>query len=134
MNAEFFSQWSPSMAYWLGFMYADGNVSWNSRTKIYQIALRLKCSDYVHIKKFADAVQSSFHVGVIANCKSAFNENCRASTIINNKQMAESLMNLGCVPRKSLKLEWNPSIPQHLVHHFVRGYFDGDGCIAFDVA
>ena len=42
--------------------------------------------------------------------------------------MAQSLINLGCVPRKSLIITL-PDIPKNLMHHFIRGYFDGDGCI-----
>ena len=40
--------------------------------------------------------------------------------------MAQSLIKLGCVPRKSLIITL-PSIPKNLMHHFIRGYFDGDG-------
>src|SRR3989338_7407870 len=31
-------------------------------------------------------------------------------------------------PRKSLTLQM-PTIPQKYIGHFVRGYFDGDGCV-----
>ena len=38
------------------------------------------------------------------------------------------LVELGCLPCKSLKLEF-PNIPEEHYRHFIRGYFDGDGCI-----
>jgi hypothetical protein len=50
---------------------------------------------------------------------------------INSKKVVSDIMKLGCGPCKSLTLEF-PSydiIPQKLFHHFIRGYFDGDGCI-----
>ena len=40
---------------------------------------------------------------------------------------------LGCIPKKSLILEF-PDISvfsnKDLIRHFIRGYFDGDGCIS----
>lgn len=40
------------------------------------------------------------------------------------------MINLGCVPNKSLILKFptKEQVPNELIHHFVRGYFDGDGC------
>ena len=43
-------------------------------------------------------------------------------------KMCNDLISHGCVPRKSLKLEFPTTVPKHLLNHFVRGYFDGDGC------
>lgn len=40
---------------------------------------------------------------------------------------------LGCIPKKSLVLEF-PDVfvfsNKDLIRHFIRGYFDGDGCIS----
>jgi hypothetical protein len=41
--------------------------------------------------------------------------------------MCQDLIRLGCKPRKSLELKF-PEINDVLLPHFVRGYFDGDGC------
>ena len=38
------------------------------------------------------------------------------------------LINLGCVPNKSLILT-PPNLKDKFVSHFIRGYFDGDGSI-----
>ena len=35
----------------------------------------------------------------------------------------------GCVENKSLILQFPTTVPEELMHHFIRGYFDGDGCI-----
>jgi intein-encoded DNA endonuclease-like protein len=45
--------------------------------------------------------------------------------------MTSDLIALGCVPRKSLILRFptKEQVPQHLIKHFIRGYFDGDGSI-----
>ena len=43
--------------------------------------------------------------------------------------MVNDLINLGCIPNKSLTLTFPDFINDELLPHFIRGYFDGDGCI-----
>lgn len=54
-----------------------------------------------------------------------------ATLNINRKCVCEDLIKLGAPKNKSLILTF-PSfdiVPEHLIHHFIRGYFDGDGCV-----
>lgn len=44
--------------------------------------------------------------------------------------MYNDLCNHGCVDRKS-KIIRMPNIPENLIRHFIRGYFDGDGSVCF---
>ena len=44
------------------------------------------------------------------------------------KQLAIDLTKHGCPPNKSLNLSF-PKINKSLLHHFMRGYFDGDGTL-----
>jgi len=50
---------------------------------------------------------------------------------IYNYKLSEDLIHLGCMPNKSLTLKFPAKelIPKDLLRHFIRGYFDGDGCI-----
>jgi hypothetical protein len=50
---------------------------------------------------------------------------------ISKKEFVEHLIDKGCVPHKSLILQFPSSnkLPSHLIKHFIRGYFDGDGCL-----
>lgn len=45
--------------------------------------------------------------------------------------MHSDLIKLGCFPKKSLKLKFptEEQVPNYLINHFMRGYFDGDGNI-----
>ena len=46
---------------------------------------------------------------------------------INSKTIKDDLMNIhGINPCKSFNIEF-PYVPEEYLHHFVRGYFDGDG-------
>jgi len=45
--------------------------------------------------------------------------------------MHSDLIDKGVTPRKSLTLKPPVGIPERLTRHWIRGYFDGDGCVHF---
>ena len=49
---------------------------------------------------------------------------------IGSKKIYAKLTELGFTPNKSLILQY-PPIPDEYICHFLRGYFDGDGCVSF---
>jgi hypothetical protein len=111
-------------AYYLGFLYADGNL--------YQdvISLHLAEKDKFILDKFNQLIFESLKP--IKKCK-RYSEKSQVSYVlnINNKKCAMDVFKLGIVPKKSLILKF-PNInqvPLDLMNHFIRGYFDGDGCI-----
>lgn len=57
-----------------------------------------------------------------------FNNNVIYHLRISNKELGKDLINLGCLPNKSLILQF-PLFDFGLMPHFIRGLFDGDGCI-----
>lgn len=122
-------------AYWLGFMYADGYV--NTIGNKFGINVALK--DISHLEKFNQFlnypkglnISKSHQFGTKSNLNTKGEEMYMVSTVIGNKHMRDSLISKGCVPNKSLILEF-PSeeiVPKELQRHFVRGYFDGDGTL-----
>lgn len=107
-------------AYWLGFLYADGSIG-STRN---DIELSLKSSDIEHLKKFRKFLNFTID-------KHIFQDDIRCRLCITNKHLKESLINLGCTPRKSLTITF-PSerqVPKYLQKDFIRGYIDGDGSI-----
>lgn len=52
--------------------------------------------------------------------------------VINCTNMCKDLCNLGCVPNKTYSLNFPPSnlFCKDFIKDFIRGYFDGDGCIS----
>lgn len=112
-------------AYWLGFLYADGNVFVNNDGhKQAIVTLGLKNTDREHVNKFREAIQSN----------AVIRDGDHGMTIlrVNSKKMTDDLIKLGCVPNKTLKITFpsEKQVPEHLQRHFIRGVFDGDGCIS----
>lgn len=118
---------SPAKAYWLGFLYADGNISRN----VINITLSIK--DKKHLEKFQKAISANnttIHELEVNNYGKIYKT---ARFWIGDKKMAQDLCDKGCVPNKSLILDFPyNSVPENLYSHFIRGYMDGDGCIGWN--
>lgn len=106
-------------AYWLGFMYADGYVSAN----IDKFSLSIADKDKEHLSLFRDFIVPDRPL------ESQKSQGANRITV-SSKEITEDLVSKGCTPRKSLTLQPPAEgvIPNNLICHFVRGYFDGDGC------
>lgn len=111
-------------AYWLGFLYADGCV-FISNHHSYSLILELSSVDKEHIQKFKTAIASDTLI------KETQRDNRHISRLcIGNKELVCDLISHGCVPKKTLILDFPTIISQNLIRHFIRGYFDGDGCLS----
>eukprot|EP01083_Nonionella_stella_P194411 717109_1 len=122
LNEKFFDTWTNESAYWLGFLYADGCV----RQDKLEIVVGLKCTDYKHLHKMLYAMDANNPVTYRAQQKSLY---CRSKIGIGSKRLGNKLCKLGCHPNKSLTLKWSNAVPNKYYREFIRGYFDGDGCI-----
>ena len=121
-------------AYWLGFIYADGNISSiTENTKRYEFELSLKGSDINHLQKFNKFMKYKGNNVKVSKVKVGGKEYDRCRWQVGNKHMWEVLNNYGCTPRKSLTLKF-PDFSifkdKTLIRHFIRGYFDGDGSLS----
>lgn len=127
---------SEEKAYWLGFLFADGYISAlkeNSKHN-YHFELSLKADDVQHLYKFNSFmkhIKNNVSIGKV-NCNDKVCKRCRWS--VRNKHLWEALNSKGCVPKKSLILKFPDKkifTDKSLIRHFIRGYFDGDGCISY---
>lgn len=112
-------------AYWLGFIFADGSISKNE----YKFELNLSAKDLDHMNKFKIFIKSKAKTR-IDTTKGENYPICRFS--VRNKHLWESLNEKGCVPNKTLILQFpnkNIFANKDLVYDFIRGYFDGDGSL-----
>lgn len=123
---------TPEKAYWLGFVVADGGieVTKNSDRGTYRLRFLLACRDAAHLEKLKKSLKTNIelHFGeTMLNGKAYEN----VSLSINSKKIVEDLINLNVLPKKSANEVMPNGVPNHLVNHFLRGEFDGDGCFSY---
>lgn len=64
--------------------------------------------------------------------KPILKDHFRCRLMLADVVFCRNLIDKGVVPRKSLILKFptEEQVPTELIRHFIRGYFDGDGCIS----
>lgn len=118
VNDSFFKKWSESMAYVLGLWWADGWI-YKNRMGIIQH----KADSYL-LRDILKQMGSDYGLG------SNRRHNCMTIEIYSST-IVESIKKLGGLERKSLTIGF-PRVPIKYLPDFIRGLWDGDGCITFD--
>lgn len=121
-NIKFFSEYNEISAYWAGFIFADGNI--HSKRKYLQIGLHKK--DEGHLLKFSKAINFTGPIYTDISTDS------RKIQISGKWFAADLLKNFNICSKKSLVIRFPNQVPEEFMPHFVRGIFDGDGCITRD--
>ena len=104
--------------YWLGYIAADGNISKAPRNRV-NVSTNL---DPDHLNKYIKFIGYPIKLLKYLNKKYQVWE---YSVNFANKEVRDYLVELGLTPNKSLTLKLNFPI----TWHFLRGLFDGDGCV-----
>lgn len=125
INCDIFKIWNGEMAYILGYIFADGCISFDKNRKKNPYTLNITSIDKKHLYKIRKSLNSSHKVGKKTNGRNgiAFQLQIRNSTL------CEDLINLGIKPRKTYNTAANINIPDKYFHDFTRGFFDGDGTV-----
>lgn len=113
---------TENKAYWLGFIYADGYITSN------KFGVSLKDTDSRHLEKLKSDLESDYPIHIYkSNSEWSHNKYCRL--LITSEYLSESLIKNGVFRRKTEILKPPQTVPNELIRHFIRGYFDGDGGI-----
>lgn len=128
LNTHFFDTiHSEEQAYWLGFLWADG--SWSKTAPRCsgpnRLNLSQKLSEVNHLQLFLNTLEADYPIRQLNN---GYGSGSAMTVNINSRPLCISLERLGFA-RKDQRIHI-PPIPPSLLHHFVRGYFDGDGCLS----
>ena len=106
-------------AYILGFLYADGYINKDTGA----VSLTLQKRDLNILIKIREILGSTHPIKIFTSRQREY-----ARYYICCKYMAECLSSLGCYKNKSRTLTFPEFLVGDLLRHFIRGYFDGDGC------
>lgn len=114
-------------AYWLGFLYADG---YNHENKTC-VSLKLQYDDIEILEKFKSFLKTNAPIYKwtrTTKINKIKKEYCELS--ICSTYLSRQLAKLGCIQGKTYALKFPDFLDKTLYNHFLRGYFDGDGCIS----
>lgn len=124
---------SPLEAYLLGFIYADGFVSYARPNKeckdiYYALGIGLSIKD----RKFLQDITDIFNIDLGKSYK--LHEQAKTNSVrvvICNKLLVNRLIKLGIVPNKTYQDSSFvfDNVPNEFKRDFIRGFFDGDGTV-----
>lgn len=110
-------------AYFIGLLLADGNVILrNSGQPCIRVTLE-KTDKYI-LEKFKKEINSSNIISLNRINESTFS--------IHSKEMFDDLSKYSIFPNKTNKKYFTNNIPNEYMNHFLRGFFDGNGCISIN--
>ena len=126
---------SQNKAYILGLLYADGT----NNTKEHRVSLALKYTDVNILNKISNELGLNKNLEYVSERISTyygkeFKSQSQYRLRVNSLHFSERLVELGMVPKKSLVLVFPTFLPADLIPHFIRGYFDGDGCVQTQIS
>lgn len=126
-NYNFFNELTDKTAYWAGFLMADGclqDVIWRGR-RSNRLQLGLAEMDKDHIFRFCDDIGCDKNF--IHYVKTIKGQN-QLKVSLSYNGISDSLLKWGIIPNKTYNYV-EPKIPDELIPHYLRGWFDGDGNI-----
>jgi hypothetical protein len=129
VNEGFFKELTPESTYVLGYLYADG-CNYVPEGKI---RMQLHESDHQLLEDIKKAIGSDHPIKPAPISKASWCPTSRqVKMIVGSTEMSRDLVELGCVQKKSKILTYPNFMRGHpYERHFVRGYYDGDGCLYF---
>lgn len=124
-NYRFFDSWSVDMAYVLGFLFADGSIN-KRETDVIAAVVEKDVSMLDYIKRVTDC-HRNYYCRQASIDSSGHIHQRSVMLILSSKLLVVRLKELGLMPRKTYRDDDMPQMPDEMVPHFIRGYFDGDG-------
>jgi hypothetical protein len=110
-------------AYLLGLLYADGCNTCG------RIILGLQEADKHILDYYNDIIQPGKPLEYVPNNKKNPLWKDMYRLAIHDKHINQTLNEWGIVPKKTFGLTFPDRLNPELYRHFIRGYFDGDGCV-----
>jgi hypothetical protein len=130
----FFSRDTEAAFYIAGFIAADGCIKKDS--SVLDITLAKKDEKHLGLIKDILNATNPLYYGINKNSRANpnWNDTERVGLVITSKQLCKDLLRFGVTERKTHTLQFPDWIKNHpLKHHFIRGYFDGDGCFSISL-
>jgi hypothetical protein len=140
-NREYFKVIdTEAKAYFLGFIYADGHITIKNRKGctrkeyVFRINLSIKDEEVLELFKkelnytrdLLDIKAKSF---VSPSNNKTYTRQPQKLIHLSSESLVKDLMRWGVCENKTYAKLSIPNLPDNLIRHFIRGYFDGDGTV-----
>lgn len=123
---------TPTKAYWIGYIYADGYIVYNPNKRIYEFGMQLQKLDKQvlidlnnELGGVHEITEGHFEGFILNNKNITISDSVRLR--VYSKNLVEDLMQKNILCNKTYKPEF-PILNTYFID-FLRGYIDGDGCI-----
>ena len=127
VNSEYFSHWTPQMAYWTGFIVADGSIS--KRDKHLLRISQASIDEYM-LERFKFDLNFTGPIRRGTNTLSNGKTYPFSVITINDEKIVQDLKSIGIVSNKTyIDFNYLEKIPCEYRKYFIVGLFDGDGTI-----
>lgn len=125
VNSDYFKTWSYNMAYILGYIATDGNVS---QDRVLKLALQKQ--DRPLLEKIKDEIEFTGNIyNKEIHLKSTDKDYESSYMNIYDREICSDLKKLNIISNKSLVLGRFDFIPDEYEMNFLLGVFDGDGSV-----
>jgi len=114
---------SKEKAYYLGLLLADGNIS----KDLNHVEIMLSDPDWSILEQFKQDIKA--HAAKLKDKRVTKERKTVKRLTLCSKELAKSLVDWGMVPARTYSWDLKKEIPKEFLAPFVRGYWDGDGCI-----
>jgi hypothetical protein len=126
-NEEFFEKIDcPEKAYILGWIASDGSINKNYT----RMGISLQEKDGEVLELFRGLINSNrplwFRASQKASCQNSL------CFFIDSSKICNDLKQIGITNNKSRSIEIPHCVRGSLIKYFLRGYFEGDGCLFFN--
>mgnify|MGYP002750148563 CR=1 FL=1 len=106
-------------------MFADGFISdYTNRYGEDKFGMTLHADDIASLEAFKKSIKATNPITDVSSHKSSLRR-----ILMSSQKTVDDLVSHGCVKQKSLIIQPPTGVPKELIHHFIRGFFDGDGSI-----
>lgn len=127
-DAEYFTRHTPEVAYWAGFLMADGSLG-REGTNGWRLSLTQQERDIDHLRSFCDAI--GLDRQFIKPSRARYRDKVYSlyRVEVYHPTLGAVMRPWGIVPDKTHNYA-EPNVPDELLPDYLRGWLDGDGSIA----
>ncbi len=125
VNDFLFDEWNEKSAYLLGVIYSDGHVT-HPKYKAYQVTIGLSANDRLWLEMLREAFGGNGKINETSTLHPVTKRWFHSIDFrFSSKRIYSYLIDIGAKEQKF------QNVPDNVIHHFFRGYWDGDGTFYF---